>query len=91
MLRDRNDHQHGRSLIANPLSGEIVPDDLDTLVEAERTVDRYLRSLRDHYEFRRQLRERIAELRGPAELPHRRHRTDSQERVGRCPRCGARV
>jgi len=76
-------------LIAHPLTGEVLPDDLDSLVRAEAIVDRYLRRLSPHYAFRRELRERIAELRGPAELPGPRWQTDRQRRVAECPRCGA--
>lgn len=76
--------------IVSPSTGEVLPDDLDTLVEAERRVDRFLRSLGPHYGFRRALRERIAELRGPAGLPRPRYRTAKQARVSECPRCGAR-
>jgi hypothetical protein len=71
-------------------TGEILDGDLATLVEAERRVDAVLRSLGPQYDDRRKLRERIAELRGPAELPRPRYRTDKQARVSECPRCGAR-
>jgi hypothetical protein len=74
--------------IVHPISGEVLADDLDTLVRAEAIVDRYLRGLASQYAFRRALRERIAELRGPAELPRPRYRTDKQQRVSECPRCG---
>lgn len=76
--------------IVRPSTGEVLSDDLGTLVEAERRVDAFLRSLGPHYGYRRALRERIAELRGPAELPRPRYRTDKQARVSECPRCGAR-
>lgn len=75
--------------IVHPLTGEVLGDDLDALVQAEQIVDRYLRGLSRHYGFRGALRERIAELRGPAKLPSRRYRTDKQQRVSQCPRCGA--
>lgn len=75
--------------ISSPLTGEVLPDDLDSLVEAERLVDAFLRGLGPHYDYRRRLRERIADLRGPADLPKRRFRTDKQQRVAACPRCGA--
>lgn len=67
----------------------MLADDLESLVEAEAIVDRYLRRQSPHYAFRRALRERIAELRGPAELPRPRWQTDRQRRVSECPRCGA--
>lgn len=74
--------------LCDPLTGEVVPDDLAALEEAERAVDAFLRSLGPRYDFRRSLRERIADLRGPAELPAARYRTDKQARVSVCPRCG---
>lgn len=76
-------------MLTHPLTGEVMPDELDVLVEAERAVDRYLRAQARHYRFRDELRERIAELRGPAVLPRPRYRTDRQQRVSVCPRCGA--
>lgn len=78
-------------MIVRPLTGEIIPSDLATLVDEEARVDRYLRSLSPHYAYRRALRERIAELRGPAEMPPPRYRTETQGKVARCPRCGAAV
>lgn len=75
--------------IVNPSTGQILPDALDPLVEAERLVDAYLRRQGAHYDYRRRLRERIAELRGPADLPKPRFQTDRQRRVASCPRCGA--
>lgn len=76
--------------VVHPITGEILPDDLAGLVEAERIVDGYLRSLRAHYSFRRRLRERIAELRGEAVLPRRPWQTEKQQRVSECPRCGGK-
>ncbi len=75
--------------IVHPVTGEVLDDDLDVLVEAERLVDRYLRTQSRHYAFRGDLRLRIAELRGPAELPRPRYRTETQQKVSVCPRCGA--
>lgn len=75
--------------LAHPITGEVLDDDLEVLVDTEQRVDTFLRGLSPHYEFRRQLRERIAELRGPAELPKARWRTERQSRVAACPRCGA--
>lgn len=77
-------------MIVNPITGEVVPDELEDLQRAERNVDGFLRSLHDHYEFRLALRQRIAEKRGPAELPKPRLRTDKQARVSVCPRCGSK-
>lgn len=78
-------------MIIHPISAEVLPDDLATLERTERQVDRYLRRQSQHYAFRRALRERIAELRGPAALPRPRYRTETQHSVGRCARCGARA
>ena len=74
--------------IIHPATGEVVEDTLDVLERAEAYVDETLRALGPMYEYRRQLRKRIAELRGPAELPRPRWRTDRQQRVAECPRCG---
>lgn len=79
-----------RLLIVHPLTGEVLPDELDVLVAQEVIVDGWLRGLRAHYSFRRLLRERIAELRGEAVLPRRAYRTDKQQRVAECPRCGGK-
>jgi hypothetical protein len=77
--------------IAHPLTGEVLPDDLDALQAMEANVDRYLRGQSKHYEFRRKLRERIAELHGQAELPPPRWRTPLQQKVAECPRCSGRA
>ncbi len=37
------------------------------------------------------LREQYAEMFPPAELPKARYRTDKQNLVARCPRCGGRL
>lgn len=74
--------------VVHPLTGELLPDDLEALREMEKRVDRYLRSLHTHYAFRDRLRERMAEVGGPAKLPRPRWRTDKQQRVADCPRCG---
>lgn len=65
-------------------------DDLDALGRAEESVDLFLRDLGPVYDARRELRVRIAELRGPAELPKPRWQTDTQRKVAACPRCGER-
>lgn len=80
------------SAIVHPLTGELLDrDDLAGLVEMERRVDVYLRRQRRHYAFRGNLRERIAELRGPAVLPRASHQTDTQKKVDDCPRCGRKA
>jgi len=76
--------------VVHPLTGEALPDDVEALSALEDHVDRYLRTQSVHYEFRRRLRERVAELRGPAELPSPRYRSERQMKVAECPRCGTR-
>lgn len=83
--------RQARRPIVHPLTGEVLPDDLATLRDLEEQVDRFLRRLGPHYGFRGDLRERIAELQGPALLPERRNRTDKQHAVSACPRCGAKT
>jgi hypothetical protein len=74
--------------LVHPLTGEIVPEVLPALVDAEKAVDRDARKL---YGFRSELRKTIAELRGVAVLPPRHRRTEVQRRVASCPRCGERL
>lgn len=71
-------------------TGEVLPDDIEALAALEAKVDRYLRSLSVHYSFRRRLRERLAELRGEYPVPPPRYRTEKQQRVSECVRCGAK-
>lgn len=73
--------------ILHPATGAVVEDDLDTLAALEAVVDKWLRSLSPHYELRRKLRERIAEITETPAMPKRRYRTDVQARVASCPRC----
>lgn len=40
---------------------------------------------------RRALRETIASMRTPAALPPKTRRTETQEKIARCPRCGGRL
>lgn len=80
----------GCRVIVHPISGEVIPDELDALVAAEKEVDGFLRSLQAHYGFRLQLRQRIAEKRGPSVLPSPRLRSEKQWRVSVCPRCGGK-
>ncbi len=76
------------SPIAHPLTGEVLPDDLDALERAEVIVDNYLRTQAKHYKFRAALRAEIARQRGKAELPRPRWRSEVQQKVAECPRCG---
>ena len=43
------------------------------------------------YKVRRHLREEMAERFPPAELPKRSKRTDKQNAIARCPRCGGQL
>lgn len=76
--------------VVHPITGEVLPDDIDVLSAYESRVDSYLRSLSAHYSFRRRLRERLAELRGEYPLPRRVFRTEKQQKVAECPRCTGR-
>lgn len=74
--------------LANPLTGVVIPDNLPALEAEEAKIDTLCRGAGPLFEYRRALRVRIAELRGPAELPRPRFRSDKQSRVASCPRCG---
>lgn len=69
----------------HPLTGELLPAEQDilneALLDAEREIGRIHRA-------KHPILAALAELRGPAVLPPLRRRTDTQGRVGRCPRCG---
>lgn len=44
------------------------------------------------YRVRHQIRDAAAEKYPPAQMPkQRRHRTETQEKVARCPRCGTKL
>ena len=69
----------------HPVTGEFLPATLENLEAADReTRDRVSRL----YAALRPVQEGLAELRGPVMVPARRHRTDTQDRAVRCPRCG---
>lgn len=74
-------------LVLHPETGREVHTHED-FIEAIDWVERRLAPL---YKVRRHLREEMAERYPPPELPRRRERTDVQERVARCPRCGGRL
>lgn len=74
--------------LANPLTGLVIADNLSALEAEEAKIDTLLRGYSPLYEYRNNLRLRMAELRGPAELPRPRFRSDRQARVAACPRCG---
>ena len=73
----------------HPTNGTIVlADSEEALAEAVLAADLEIRKLRN---LRAPIQERLAELRGPANLPKRRYQTDRQRLVARCPRCGGTV
>lgn len=68
----------------HPETGELLEDE-EALRAALSEVEERMAPL---YRTRRVLREALCELAGPAVLPRRRQRTDTQQRVAQCPRCG---
>lgn len=71
----------------HPDTGEV----LATQEEWQQALDRVASQLGPIYRELDMLREARAERFEPAALPDRRRRTDVQERVERCPRCGQRL
>ena len=73
----------------HPTTGVIVlADSEEALAEAVLAADQEIGRL---HRLKAPLQERLAELRGPANLPKRRYQTDRQRLVARCPRCGGTV
>ena len=71
--------------LPHPLTGVALDaDDLAALVQADEEFWPYQGRWK-------RVRERIAELRGPADLPRPSRQSDVQARVARCPRCGGAV
>jgi hypothetical protein len=68
----------------HPETGEVLATDKEWR-EALAAIEERLSPL---YRLRRSLREEYAERFEGPELPPRRYRTDTQEKVARCPRCG---
>jgi hypothetical protein len=78
-------------VLFDPFSGEVIdPDDLERLEQAEANLSRYLSGFGVLYGVRRDLRGAIAAKRKLAGLPRPRFRTEIQQRVSECPRCGDR-
>lgn len=65
-----------------------MPDEVTTLTAELARLDE---EIGRNYRARVPILQRLAELRGPAELPPARYRTETQQRVARCPRCGGRL
>lgn len=74
-------------LVLHP-ENEVPLETHEDFIAAIRWVEERLAPL---YRVRRNLREEMAERFPPAELPEPRHRTDAQQRVARCPRCGGHI
>lgn len=78
-------------MLWHPFTGELIdPDDLPALEKAEEDLARYLSNLGPLYGQRRELRSAIASKRKLAGLPKPRYRTELQQAVSECPRCGGR-
>lgn len=72
----------------HPETGEILATEEDWRAALAAVEER----MAPLYRLRRQLRESAAERFQAADRPaRRRDRTDTQERVERCPRCGGRL
>ena len=71
----------------HPETGEILATEEDWRAALSAVEER----LAPIYRVRRSLREEYASRFEAAALPARRNRTDTQERVARCPRCGGRL
>jgi hypothetical protein len=78
-------------MLFHPFTGELIePDDLEALEQAEADLSKYLSGFGVYYGVRRDLRAAIAAKRKMAKLPPPRYRSDVQQRVSECPRCGGR-
>lgn len=73
--------------LAHPTTGELLdPDDVNALRAALFDTETELGKL---YRARRPLLERLGEE--PYRVPRATHRTPTQERIVRCPRCGGKL
>ena len=71
----------------HPETGEVLASQEDWLAALAAVEER----LAPLYRVRRALRFEYTERFEPAEMPPRRARTETQEKVARCPRCGGRL
>lgn len=74
-------------MIPHPETGEA----LETVEEIKAALSALEERMAPLYRVRRLLREEYAELTETADMPAARYRTEKQERVARCPRCGGRM
>ena len=74
------------SEFVHPTTGEVL-----TLRELRGRLDDVEHDLAPLFRERNALRQMYAEGSEPAAIPRPRDRTDKQERVTRCPRCGTRI
>lgn len=72
---------------AHPETGEVLSSEEEWKAALVALEER----LAPIYRVRRELRQAYAERFPPAEQPPRRYRTETQEKVARCPRCGERI
>lgn len=73
--------------VPHPETGEALST-REEIMDAMKELDERMSPL---YAARRALRDAYLQVSQPAALPSRRSRTDTQERVARCPRCGGRL
>ena len=59
--------------------------------ELQAAVNDIDKKIGELYREREPLLQQLAELRGAYPLPKPRHRTDTQVKVSRCPRCSAKL
>lgn len=71
----------------HPETGEILATEEDWRAALAAVEER----LAPIYRIRRDLRSQYASRFEAAALPRRRNRTETQEKVARCPRCGERL
>lgn len=78
-------------MLFHPFTGQVIdPDDLPALEDAEAELTTYLSGFGVFYGIRRELRGAVAAKRKAANLPPPRFRTETQQKVSECPRCGGR-
>lgn len=70
----------------HPETGELLEAEAQFRAALEEINER----LSPLWRVQRAIREAWAERFDPAEMPGRRYRTEKQERVTRCPRCGGK-
>ena len=74
----------GTSHYVHPETGEVLATDEEWRAALAAVEER----LAPLYRLRRDLREAHADRFEPAAMPERRYRSQTQEKVTRCPRCG---